>query len=362
MDKVILKAAGNAYEGWQKVRINRSLTAMAGTFDLELTWQFQGDTKAYDDFIDGLLTGSECTVDIGKDRLITGYLDDFIPSYDDETITISVTGRDKTADLVDCSVVQQSGQFKNQTLMQIAVIVSAPFGISVINETDVGAAFEQVMVEQGETAHEFLTRLAQQRGVLLTTNGLGQLVITRASKKRGEVALKLGINIKAGRGRFSRKQRFSEYIVKATGLGWGDDQPVENVGGISATITDKNVKRYRPLVIVNDEVTTAAGASLRGQWERQRAISASNTAEYTLTGWRNPNTGNLYQLNRVVPVTDNIMKINKDMLISNILYSEDNDTGRLVVLSVVDPESLNMPEKADVELKKDWRGVPYVAN
>ncbi|MCW4628288.1 MULTISPECIES: phage baseplate assembly protein [Marinomonas] len=357
MDKVILKAAGNAYEGWQKVRINRSLTAMAGTFDLELTWQFQGDVKGYDDFIDGLLTGSECTVDIGKDRLITGYLDDFIPSYDDETITINVTGRDKTADLVDCSVVQQSGQFKNQSLLQIAVIVSAPFGISVINETDVGAAFQRVQVEQGETAGEFLTRLAQQRGVLLTTNGLGQLVITRASKKRGEVALKLGVNIKAGRGRFSRKQRFSEYIVKATGgAGWEDDQPLENVGGIKSTITDQDVKRYRPLIIVNDEVTTAAGASLRGQWERQRAISASNTAEYTLTGWRNPNTGNLYQINRIVPVTDDIMGINKDMLISDILYSEDNDTGRLVVLSVVDPDALNIPAVAEksTTISKSW--------
>jgi prophage tail gpP-like protein len=357
MDNVILKAAGNAYEGWQKVRINRSLTAMAGTFDLELTWEFQGDVAAYDAFIDGLLTGSECTVDIGKDRLITGYLDDFIPSYDDETITISVTGRDKTADLVDCSVVQPSGQFKNQTLLQIAIIVSAPFGISVINETDVGAAFQRVQVEQGETAGEFLTRLAQQRGVLLTTNGLGQLVITRASKKRGEVALKLGVNVKAGRGRFSRKQRFSEYIVKATGgAGWEDDQPLENVGGIKSTITDQDVKRYRPLIIVNDEVTTAAGASLRGQWERQRAISASNTAEYTLTGWRNPNTGNLYQLNRIVPVTDAIMKINKDMLISNILYSEDNDTGRLIVLSVVDPDALNIPAKVDksASISKSW--------
>lgn len=357
MDNVILKAAGNAYEGWQKVRINRSLTAMAGTFDLELTWEFQGDVAAYDAFIDGLLTGSECTVDIGKDRLITGYLDDFIPSYDDETITISVTGRDKTADLVDCSVVQPSGQFKNQTLLQIAIIVSAPFGISVINETDVGAAFQRVQVEQGETAGEFLTRLAQQRGVLLTTNGLGQLVITRASKKRGEVALKLGVNVKAGRGRFSRKQRFSEYIVKATGgAGWEDDQPLENVGGIKSTITDQDVKRYRPLIIVNDEVTTAAGASLRGQWERQRAISASNTAEYTLTGWRNPKTGNLYQLNRVVPVTDPIMKINKDMLISNILYSEDNDTGRLIVLSVVDPDALNIPAKVDksATISKSW--------
>lgn len=357
MDKVKLGSAGNIYEGWQKVRINRSLTAIAGTFDLELTWQYDGDTDAYDAFIDGLLTGSECTVDIGNDRLVTGYLDDFIPSYDGETITIGVAGRDKTADLVDCSVVQGSGQFTSQTLLQIAVIVCTPFDITVINETDVGDAFKRVMVEQGETVHEFLSRLAQQRGVLLTTNGLGQLVITRASAERGEVMLKLGINIKAGRGRFSRKHRFSQYIVKAAGgAGWEDDQPLENVGGFKATVTDEDVSRYRPVIIVNDEVTTAAGASLRGKWERQRAISASNTIEYTMTGWRNSDTGNLYEINRIVRVKDDIMKVDQDMLISNILYSESNETGRVVVVSVVDPDALTVPESssATVAISKGW--------
>lgn len=357
MDKVTLSAAGNIYEGWQKVRINRSLTAMAGAFSLELTWQYQGDVSAYDTFINGLLTGTECSVNIGNDRLITGYLDDFVPSYDDSTISISVRGRDKTADLVDCSVVHLGGQFKLLTLLQIATRVCKPFGISVINETDVGDTFENVQVEQGETAGEFLIRLAQQRGVMLTTNGLGQLVITRASSTRGEVALTLGGNVKAGRGQFSRKQRFSEYIIKATGgKAWAAEQPIENVGGIKATITDSEVSRYRPMIIVNDEVSTAAGASLRGKWERQRAISRSNTAEYTLTGWRNPETGNLFQVNRAVPVTDSIMKIDRDMLISSLLFSEDDEKGRLVVISVVEIGALDIPTKPETTSKvsKGW--------
>jgi len=356
MDKVTLYAAGNIYEGWETVRLSRALTAIAGTFSLQLTWQYQGDVSAYDAFIDGLLTGDECAVDIGNDRLITGYLDDFIPSYDDSTITISVSGRDKTADLVDCSVVHSSGQFKQLTLLQIATTVCSPFGIEVINETEVGELFKRVQVEQGETASEFLTRLAQQRGVLLTTNGLGQLVITRASKTRSEVALILGANVKAARGNFSRKQRFSDYIIKATGgASWVDAEVLENAGGIKATITDSDVSRYRPMIIVNDEVSTAEGATLRGKWERQRAISRSNTAEYTLTGWRNPETGNLFKMNCVAPVTDEIMKIDRDMLISSILFSE-TEKGRLVVLSVVEIGALDIPTQtqATTTVSKGW--------
>lgn len=358
MDKVSLRTGGNVYEGWQKVRITRSLTAMSGTFDLELTWTHQGNITAYNAFIDGLLNDAECIVEIGKDRLITGYLDDLIPSYDDSTITIHIMGRDKTSDLIDCSVIQQSGQFKKQTLSQIAKIVCTPFGVNVIVETDVGSVFERVQVEQGETVYELLMRLAKQRGVLLTTNGYGELVITRASTTRGEIALKLGVNVKAARGRFSRKHRFSEYIVKTIGgVGWEDEQPLENVGGIAASIKDNEIKRYRPMIIVNEDITTAEGASLRGQWERQRAISRSNSAEYTVTGWRNLSTGNLFKMNRIVPVTDPIMKIDSDMLISSLLFSEDSETGRLVVMSVVDPDSLTIPDKpaTSTSLEKGWR-------
>ena len=359
MDKVTLRTGGNVYEGWQKVRISRSLTAMSGTFELELTWQHQGSTGAYDAFIEGLLNDEECLIEIGGERLITGYLDDLIPSYDDSTITINVTGRDKTSDLIDCCVVQQSGQFKSQTLGQIAKTVCAPFGISVEIDTGIGAVFERVQVEQGETAYEFLSRLAKPRGVLLTTNGYGALVITRTSAERGEVALKLGVNVKAARGRFSRKQRFSEYIVKANGISWKNtsEQPIEGVGGISATVSDDDIKRYRPMIFVNDEIETAEGASLRGKWERQRAISRSNSAEYTLTGWRNPNTNNLLSMNKIVPVTDAIMKIDGDMLISGLMFSEDDESGRIAVISVVHPDALTIPTQANISttLKAGWK-------
>ncbi|NOI14842.1 phage baseplate assembly protein [Vibrio hepatarius] len=354
MDKVTLSAGGNIYSGWTKVSVTRSLQAMAGSFDLELTYKYQGDEDRYKAFVDPIKEGQPCVIKIGDDRVVTGYVDDWIPSYDANQVIIAVSGRDKTADLVDCAIEYPSGQFVNQTLTQIALTICKPFDINVVVQTSVGAPFERVQIEQGETPHELLTRLARQRGVLLTTDGHGNLVITRASKERAGFSLILGVNVLAARGRLSWRDRFSKFTVKASGAAFGswDSNSASSVGGFKATITDDEITRYRPMIIVNDEITTAEGAARRGQWERQRSIGQSNTVEYTITGWRNPNTGKLLDTNKIVPVKDEIIGIDGDMLISGFMLDE-GESGRVAVLSVVRPEALDIPPQAAKKTKID---------
>lgn len=352
MDDVILRADGVEYRGWTKVQVTRSLEAMAGSFTLELTFNWQGKPDQYRAFMAPIKQGKPCTIDIGNDRVITGYVDDWVPSYDDKQVIISVTGRDKTSDLIDCSIVYPSGQFVNQTLTQIANTVCKPFGIDVVvNVDDITEPFKRIQIEQGETPHELLTRLARQRGVLLTNDALGRLVITRSTKESAGVSLILGQNILAARGRFSWRNRFSQFIVKASGAGfgdWGDDNNA--VGGLKAEITDDEVMRYRPIIIVNEEITTAEGASRRGQWERQRSIGRSNSAEYTVTGWRIPETGKVWGINTLVPVRDEILDLNEDMLINTLMFSED-DGGRIAVIGVVHPDALDIPSQIESSTK-----------
>ncbi|HGZ7313123.1 TPA: phage baseplate assembly protein [Vibrio parahaemolyticus] len=360
-EEIILKAGGNVYGGWTKISVTRSLEAMSGSFDLELTWKWQGNSGQYKAFMEPIKQGEACIVEIGGERVITGYVDDWVPSYDEGQVIISVSGRDKTSDLVDCSIDMASGQFNNQTLTQIANTVCKPFGIKVIVNTDVGAAFPRIQIEQGETPHELLSRLARQRGVLLTSDTLGNLVITRRSKQSAGVSLILGENVKAARGRFSYRQRFSKFKIKAAGAAFGgnwDSAPLSSVGGISAEVTDTEVDRYRPMIIVNEEITTAEGAAKRGQWERQRSIAKSNTAEYTVTGWRIPQTGKLWNINTLVPVVDEIIGIDEELLISSVMFSEDN-AGRLAVVSVVKPEAFDIPAEAakekQTDIKYSWK-------
>ncbi|PMM38112.1 phage baseplate assembly protein [Vibrio lentus] len=352
LDEIVLKAGGNVYGGWTKVSVTRSINAMSGSFDLELTWKWQGSDDKYKAFMEPIQQGQPCVIEIGGERVITGYVDDWVPSYDANQVMISVSGRDKTSDLVDCSIDYPSGQFKNQTLTQIANVVCKPFGIKVIVNTDVGAAFPRIQIEQGETPHELLARLARQRGVLLTSDTFGNLVIVRRSTERAGVSLILGENVKAARGRFSWRQRFSSFTVKAVGPSferWDGAEP-SNVVGIKAEVKDADINRYRPMIIINEEITTAEGAAKRGQWERQRSIATSNGAEYTVTGWRIPQTGKLWNFNTIVPVQDEIVGLDEEMLIASIMFSED-DSGRLAVVSVVKPEAFDIPAEIEQQTK-----------
>lgn len=352
-EPIVLKAGGQVYQGWTKVEVTRSLEAMAGSFSLELTWKWQGSEQQYKAFVEPIKQGQACTVDIGSERVITGYVDDWIPSYDANSVVISVSGRDKTADLVDCSIDHPSGQFNNQTLTQIANTVCEPFGIKVMVNADVGAPFARIQIDQGESPHELLTRLARQRGVLLTSDTFGNLVITRASKVKAGVSLILGENVLAARGRFSWRQRYSKFTVKAAGAAFGsqwDGAAQATVGGIKADVTDDEIGRYRPMIIVNEEITTAEGAAKRGQWERQRSIGKSNSAEYTVTGWRIPQTGKLWNINTLVPVVDEILGLDEELLIVSVMFSED-DAGRLAVIGVVKPEAMDIPAQAAKKTK-----------
>ncbi|HEJ9179967.1 TPA: phage tail protein [Serratia marcescens] len=343
-DELTLNVDNKIWGGWTEMSINRSLDSIAGEFDLEVTAQWSQAAPR------SIKPGMACSVNIGQERVLTGYIDDFIPSYDDRNVSLRVMGRDKTGDLVDSSVVDKSGQWSGQKLEQIATVICKPYSIQVITETDTGDAFGGVTLEQGETAFELLDRLAKQRGVLMTSDAQGRLVITRASTRRATVSLVLGRNILAARGRFSWRERASQYIVKgsvaAGGATW-DDQPVKVVGGRQTVVSDPEINRYRPKILVNEDNLTVGGASARGEWYKASALGEANTTEITVTGWReNGDTGPLWQTNILVSVDDPIQQLKADWLVKTVSFSHGSN-GRITVLSLVPPESMDLPaEKA----------------
>lgn len=350
-EQITLRVDGQIYGGWQKVRITRSLRDVAGDFELGLTRKWD-DAKAM-----VIKPGSACTVHIGNDLVLTGYVDDFIPSYDATAVEWVVQGRSKTSDLVDCSAIYKSGQWQNATLDRVARDICAPFGIKVVVESDPGAAFSRVAIEQGETCFELLDRLAKQRAILLTTNEAGDLVLTQASSTDMGASLVLGENILAARGHFSLRDRASEWIVKGSSSGGGstwDATAPSTIGGQKATVTDPEVPRYRPRIIIAEDITTAAGASTRGQWQKQRSIGEGTQTEITVAGWRTQgregHQGPLWRINRMSPIKDEIQGLDARWLIVNVSFSEDDKNGRVTVLGLMPREAMLIP--AEVSKKQ----------
>ncbi|HEA3290673.1 TPA: phage baseplate assembly protein [Pasteurella multocida] len=206
--KIELYLNEHIFSGWTRLSVFRSLESMSGQFELGIAIRPEDD-------ISQIKPGSKIQLKMNGQTVITGHLDALSQVVTENSKEITVSGRDKTADLVDCAVIHQSYHFKNQTLQQIAQTICQPFGINVIWQVTEKGANEKInvwQVEPGETAFDTLSKAARHKGVLVTSNVEGDLVFTDPSNtvvgefKLGENVLELELND-------DWTQRFSLYRV-----------------------------------------------------------------------------------------------------------------------------------------------------
>ncbi|MFC1014291.1 phage baseplate assembly protein [Pasteurella multocida] len=206
--KIELYLNEHIFSGWTRLSVFRSLESMSGQFELGIAIRPEDDVSQ-------IKPGSKIQLKMNGQTVITGHLDSLSQVVTENSKEITVCGRDKTADLVDCAVIHNSYHFKNQTLQQIAETICQPFGIKVVWQATEPGANEKInvwQVEPGETAFDTLSKAARHKGVLVTSNVEGDLVFTDPSNtvvgefKLGENILELELND-------DWTQRFSLYRV-----------------------------------------------------------------------------------------------------------------------------------------------------
>jgi prophage tail gpP-like protein len=307
------------YTGWESISITRSMDALSGSFSLGLVKNFT-DPKVK------IADGMKCRVEYEGHSLVTGCIDSVSSSYDARNRAISVTGRDVTADIIDCSA--PIIQLKNQTLTQIIEKLIEPFGIEVVLEVSgIDQPFQSEAVNPGETIYEIIDRLARKRGVLMMSDGNGKLVITRTSEKKMPIGLELGKNILKAEKNSNSAQRFSSITVLGQS-GWGSSQN-------GYTASDPSI-RHRPLIMTLDDNAVHGDCEQTAKWEMQTRKAKNLSINYTVLGFLCGS--DIWQPNRLVSVKDPEFEIDQDMLISAVQYTLDSE-GMRSVLTVVPKEA-----------------------
>lgn len=351
-NSVRLAIGGATYDGWKSISVSLSLVQMSGSFELTTTDRFPGHPEKYN-----FRLGQSCTVSVRGQVVITGYLEDIDPSYDNGSHGITLRGRDATCDLVDCSHLGPPSQWAKQSLLQICREVCNPFGVSVRAETSLGEVFETVSTNEGDTVSALIVRLCRQRGVLPLTYGDGALVLSKAGARGRGGELILGDNVLKGAMSHGNRERFSRYLVKAQGQRAA--QPAESLTEAEAALfrqtytspvgeaTDGVTGRYRPLVVIAETKAGQADCLARANWEAGVRAGKSRRAGYTVQGW-GPDSGGLWKINTIVPVTDSLLSSTGDWLLESIAYSMDLGGGCVSTLQLVHPDAyLAEPAKAD---------------
>lgn len=326
-EKVELAIAGLLYSGWTDVSVERSLDAMTGRFSVAVAWKDDASASAL-----AIVPDDRCQLRIAGETVIDGWVDAVMPQASGEDHSITIIGRDRTGDLADCAAIAKPGSWRKVKLEAIAAELAKPFGIKVTAKVSTGAPIAKFALQQGETVHAAIERLARFRGLLLVVAPGGELEITEPTKDAPIATLEWGKNIKAVGGTYDHSQRFSDYIVKGQSSG-DNDKNGKTVSQIRAEAKDGGVKRYRPTLIIAEDQSDRASAKKRAAWEAGVRAGRSQSIEIDVLGWRVPGGGPLWRPNvRVRVVCPPAMVADQVMLVAGVRLSK-GEQGTIATLT-----------------------------
>lgn len=346
--------------GWTQIRVTRGIERLPSDFDLGMTERFPGELGSL-----MVEPGMACQVRIDDDDVITGYIDDYMPSFDDQDHGIRVAGRSKCADLIDCAAEWPGGQISNATVLGVAQKLGAVYG-PVVNgkaegipvATDVTdlVVLPQTNVMLGESAFEIIERMARFSAVLAYDRPDGSLFLTRVGTRRAASGFVEGVNIQRAYARYSAASRYSTYSAYIQSADTFLD--AGQAGNLIGSAIDPNVTRHRGLVIISEGGGLGNDIAVqRARWEAARRVGRSRVITIVTDSWRD-GAGALWEPNTQVQVTSPRLKLNAEsLLIAEVTYQRDEYSGTTATLTLLAPEAF-LPQP--INLTPMWGDIPQV--
>lgn len=346
-DVLTLQVGNQLLSGWQRVNVARSMDSIPASFDIEVTEKFPRSPDV------DIRAGQPCTVKIGNDLVLTGYVDRYTSMVSASMHTVRISGRSKSEDLVDCSAfigdpAAPSMQVKGGTALSIAQAIAAPYNVTIQSMAGDGANVLQFNINLGETCWEIIDRLIRVSGFVAYDMPDGSLMLARAGSDKMASGFALGENIEQADIAYSMDQRFRDYeghFLSVVTYGVGGQMTDTSAGPI---YHDQGVPRFRKRFVVSEQMSD--GQSLAGQralWERNRRFGRSQQFNVTCDSWRDA-AGQLWAPNHLAPISAAQMKLtNASWVIGGVTYvrDENGQHATLILMPVeafsVEPSVLN---------------------
>jgi prophage tail gpP-like protein len=320
-NEVKITANGMSISGWTGIRITRGIELCPSSFDLSLTEKFPGASDVI------VTPGTPCTVSIGDSLTITGYVDRFGIGIAGQDHSLSIQGRGKCSDLVDCSAKWQGNQISGSSIVGIAQKLAEPYGIDVelVSGTEPSDPIPQFNFFIGETPWEVIEKIARHRQLLAYEDEHGTLLFDTVGSTAAKAGFTEGVNVETASVIFSMDERFSEYDVYTINTDILADAPGNSDNGnLQAQIKDQFVPRYRNKAFICE--TGASGQQLslaRAKWEMGRRFGRSYAVRITTDTWRDSPT-TLWEPNTTVLLNLPSLKlVNQTWVISQVTYRRD---------------------------------------
>ncbi len=270
--RVTIRVAGREHRDWTTYRIESHLITPADA------WRVTLGIPA-DKIPDTVRPWAEMEACLGQDVVLTGRIDRIEREVAKGTHTLTLSGRDGAAVLVDCSAPIFTR--RKVTLEEVVDLAVRPLGIDRVRVEAAGAR-EKVEIEPGMTAWDALAQACEANGCWAWFEPDGSLVVggpDYAAEPVATLVLRFdgqGNNVLSLAVTEDVSGRYSEVTVLGQSHGTEADDGKHD---IKHRETDPDVPGYRPLILVAGDCDGAAEAKRRAQ----KALMDSRLEGLTIT-------------------------------------------------------------------------------
>lgn len=323
-DELTLSVGGTDWSGWQRVEVMRSMDQAPANFSVEVTEKYPTTLQI------NIKPGDPCTVALGGDIVVTGYIDRYWAQITPASHTVRIQGRSKSEDLVDAAgffgdrndpVYQKLGG----TTLSLIQELAAGYGVTVNSLAGDGETIPLFVVQLGETAWDAIDRLTRTAGMVLYDMPDGSLMLAQAGTEAMSSGFVQGVNVERAEVNFTMDQRFSEYEGFLTSAVSTTEEGQGHVPR-GYIVADPGVPRFRRRIIISEQ-TDQQGSLLerRVKWEANRRMGRSMECTVTCDSWRDIG-GQLWQLNHLAQINIPVLKLpDATWCIGRIVYTRDED-------------------------------------
>jgi prophage tail gpP-like protein len=329
-DAVTLYVGGQAFHGWESVNITKNLDSVANAFSIVFHDKYQSFNTPWP-----LKPGLEFQANIGKERVVTGYIETLDTGFGKGARSFTIGGRSKPGDIVDCTHEGET-EYLNISLKELAETLVSPFGLKVFLSVT-PSVIEKFAIKPGEKVFEALDRAARLQGFMWVSTRNGNIRLTQAARARAFSEIHQDFNMLAGNITVDTSKRHDAYTVKGQTFG-NDDFNGEAAASPEGSAQDAGIFRHRPLTLIAEGPVNTEQATTRAQWEGANRVAKGQEVTATVQGWQQED-GSLWGINQVIRLKSRFLGLNTDLLSVSIEHIKGSDTGTITNLTLVRPDS-----------------------
>lgn len=348
-DELTIIVAGYSVNSWENVRVVLSLEQFPNTFVIEMTESY--DPKSATPFFNPVRAGQDCQILIGGTLVITGAIDEVNRQTGPELRSVSISGRGKGRNLVDCTVpISPISLNGTPSIKEIAEHFCNLYNIKVVVDSDVTLpTFPGVYWSYSQTPFSIIDQYANTSGCVVYEDKQGNLVIARLSALGKHASgFVEGLNVQQMASKQSVTERYGTYNLLSPGYQPGPEGAEYRVFAVN----DPSIDQTRTLNVVSsywDQFQSSPNTSpleTAAYFTMNRRIGRSNSVNLICDSWRDA-AGTLWAIGNTAICHLPSIGINDVLwMIGTVIFNRSNDSGTTSEITLMDakafaPELIN---------------------